>query len=1179
VSLALVGSAGIPAHAADLAVRTHYQALVLYYNPHVWKDGRLQTVREAYQARDVDLLCSQFIQWLKRASGGQVNFSVVARFELDEFPPDLDPEVTFTAENYDRFRNEGYDIFNSAKADYPTIINDPRFRIVPRVEADEIDAVWIFAPDGTGFWETAMAGRDAYWINGEPYPEINCSKRFVLYGFGMAAHQGVGFMCENTAHMTENILGGRIMHAWPGCHFAVGWNTLNLANPNRRPLLRRLNDWEFFTSSDAVHWDAKLVLPGRSQAGLSHFPPTACVNYGWSPVHLEFHSAGEAENFLTFGGPWRFGNGACSVEPSASPGSKVILRGSHDLRDESGEYRVPVIITDADVSTSVRVGPGARAGLLVRCSLFSAGENAVRGYYIGLDPGRGRIQIARLDNAFSLLAEQSVELEPDTPFPLYVTLRGPEIRIARGPAETPVLVYTNANHYIDGAVGFTTYGGAAAFTHLQVTPVIINHAEAWRTYPQLSSAARILTPLEWRGDGQPYEDNDYFFAWWYEHLPKNPGTHLVHHPTTGEPLGRVLNSWWPYIFDINRFDTPFLPDGNILTAPADTSPPAAPANVRGTPESSTAARIEWVEPADDVGVTRYEVYRDGQFLRETPLQYFIDESLQPRRAYVYTIKARDGSANVSAASAPVSITTLGTHPSLINGNFELGLTLPVRWNSETFLNTAVLSWEPVGTGRDGSRCVSIHAETDRNDARWTQSISGLVPEGRYLLEGWIKGENITLDPGASVGANLCAVGTWTHSTPLLIGTFDWTRVQCYVTADASGTLAVGCRLGYWSSLAGGKAWFDDLSLTHAPPGHRPMALWGLDLYGLNDLPEGLENVAAIAAGESHLLGLKPDGSVLAWGSNWSGEAAVPAGLSGAIGVAAGSAFSLAVSASGRVFAWGSNLYGQCDPPTSLHNALAVAAGSRFSLALRADGTVTAWGGNDWGETDVPAGLNRVVAIAAGHEFALALRDDGTLVSWGSFQNYDEEVYPAFVPDGLDQVIAIACGTYHALALRADGTVTAWGENPRGQTNVPPGLDRVIAIAAGADHSLALRADGTVTAWGASSHGELDLPNDVQNAFAVEAGTHFSLALLGLAPPGYTVPPAECGFAEGQFCLTFPSLHGRSYFLESKTALDDRSWRLVQGLAATQPTSTLVDPNPAACAGFYIIATAPWRRTP
>src|SRR6266446_3071821 len=87
---------------------------------------------------------------------------------------------------------------------------------------------------------------------------------------------------------------------------------------------------------------------------------------------------------------------------------------------------------------------------------------------------------------------------------------------------------------------------------------------------------------------------------------------------------------------------------------------------------------------------------------------------------------------------------------------------------------------------------------------------------------------------------------------------------------------------------------------------------------------------AIAAGGSHSLALKSDGSVVAWGSNGAGESTVPANLTGVIAIAAGGYHSLALNPEGTVVAWGWNASGQSTVPANLTGIIAIAAGYRHS---------------------------------------------------------------------------------------------------------------------------------------------------------------------------------------------------------------------------------------------------------
>jgi len=75
---------------------------------------------------------------------------------------------------------------------------------------------------------------------------------------------------------------------------------------------------------------------------------------------------------------------------------------------------------------------------------------------------------------------------------------------------------------------------------------------------------------------------------------------------------------------------------------------------------------------------------------------------------------------------------------------------------------------------------------------------------------------------------------------------------------------------------------------------------------------------------------------------------VPPGWSGATTIAAGSSHSLALKDDGTVVGWGSNVDGQITIPTGLTGVTAISAGLRHSMALKSDGTVVAWGHNSNG---------------------------------------------------------------------------------------------------------------------------------------------------------------------------------------------------------------------------------------
>src|ERR1035437_595815 len=156
-----------------------------------------------------------------------------------------------------------------------------------------------------------------------------------------------------------------------------------------------------------------------------------------------------------------------------------------------------------------------------------------------------------------------------------------------------------------------------------------------------------------------------------------------------------------------------------------------------------------------------------------------------------------------------------------------------------------------------------------------------------------------------------------------------------------------------------------------------VVMWG----GRTDVPVGLSNVIASAAGSSHGLALKSDHTVVAGGAGEpgqhntpddQGQSAVPGDLNEVIAVVGGSYHTLALKSNGTVVAWGAGRpgqtlppnYGQSTVPANLSAVRAIAAGGVFSLALKSDGTIVAWGGG-YDSTNVPADLSSVTEISAG----------------------------------------------------------------------------------------------------------------------------------------------------------------------------------------------------------------------
>jgi hypothetical protein len=66
-----------------------------------------------------------------------------------------------------------------------------------------------------------------------------------------------------------------------------------------------------------------------------------------------------------------------------------------------------------------------------------------------------------------------------------------------------------------------------------------------------------------------------------------------------------------------------------------------------------------------------------------------------------------------------------------------------------------------------------------------------------------------------------------------------------------------------------------------------VVVWGDNTFGQTNVPSGLSNVVAIAAGDFHTLALLSNGTVVGWGDDTFGQLDVPFDAVNTVGIASG----------------------------------------------------------------------------------------------------------------------------------------------------------------------------------------------------------------------------------------------------------------------------------------------------
>ncbi len=94
----------------------------------------------------------------------------------------------------------------------------------------------------------------------------------------------------------------------------------------------------------------------------------------------------------------------------------------------------------------------------------------------------------------------------------------------------------------------------------------------------------------------------------------------------------------------------------------DTEVPTMPTNLVASNIATFSANLSWTASTDNVGVTAYNIYKDGVFLVSNTSTSYNATGLSPNTSYAFYVEARDAAGNISAASNTVNFTTQDVLP-------------------------------------------------------------------------------------------------------------------------------------------------------------------------------------------------------------------------------------------------------------------------------------------------------------------------------------------------------------------------------------------------------------------------------------------------------------------------------------------------------------------------------------
>ncbi|HEV2907181.1 MAG TPA: right-handed parallel beta-helix repeat-containing protein, partial [Actinomycetota bacterium] len=163
--------------------------------------------------------------------------------------------------------------------------------------------------------------------------------------------------------------------------------------------------------------------------------------------------------------------------------------------------------------------------------------------------------------------------------------------------------------------------------------------------------------------------------------------------------------------------------GNTATAttptPPDTQAPTTPGTLTATAVNSSQVDLSWGASTDNVGVTNYEIFRDGSLLTTVgAVTSYSDTTASPSTTYAYQVRARDAAGNRSGFSNTATVTTspgdteAPTAPGLLAAVALSSNRVDLTWTAATD-NEAVTGYQVF---RDGSLLATVGPSTAYSDA-------------------------------------------------------------------------------------------------------------------------------------------------------------------------------------------------------------------------------------------------------------------------------------------------------------------------------------------------------------------------------------------------------------------------------------------------------------------------------
>jgi chitodextrinase len=231
---------------------------------------------------------------------------------------------------------------------------------------------------------------------------------------------------------------------------------------------------------------------------------------------------------------------------------------------------------------------------------------------------------------------------------------------------------------------------------------------------------------------------------------------------------------------------------------SDTQAPTVPTNLAATNVGSTTLTLGWTASTDNVGVTGYDIYKNGALLTTVTTTTYNVTGLTAATAYSFYVKAKDAAGNISAASSTINVTTTSSSDTQAP-------TVPTNVTASNITQTsATITWT-ASTDNVGVTGYNVYKNS---------TLLGSTTALTYSLTGLTASTAYTIGVAAfDAKSNTSAQGTTSFTTLATVTS----KKETFANFSVGGSYLVGTFLGQDGSTWSYDGARGDIAITGSAP--------------------------------------------------------------------------------------------------------------------------------------------------------------------------------------------------------------------------------------------------------------------------------------------------------------------------------------------------------------------------